>query len=152
MAKPKKKRTKKYRPREIGFPAIVYFNGRKLISEKIADDLELSLRMQLKAFREKPTMFSWSFIVGILLICDRLSYDVEEGEELRKEFTTAYRRMDDAWKVWVLHKEIAHSNIEYVESLAPLIYEFVQQFSGHEIVQAREYVSNHNAKPIGYEA
>lgn len=120
MAKPKKKRTKKYRPREIGFPAIVDFNGRKLISEKIADDLELSLRMQLKAFREKPTMFSWSFIVGILLICDRLSYDVEEGEELRKEFTTAYRRMDDAWKVWVLHKEIAHSNIEYVESLAPL--------------------------------
>lgn len=152
MPKPKKKRTKKYRPREPGFPAICDFNGRKLISEKIADDLELSMRMQLKAFRESPTIFAWSFVVGVLLICDRLSYDVEEGEELRKEFTTAYRRMDDAWKVWVLHNEVAHGNLDYVESIVPIIFEFVQQFSGHEIVQAREYVSNHNAKPIGYEA
>lgn len=151
MAKPKKKRTKKYHPRETGYAAIFDFEGRKLISQKIADDLEISFRMQIKSFREKPEMFSWSFIVGTLLICDRLSYDVEEGEEWRKEFSTAYKRMDDAWKVWELHKEIAHSNIDYVESLVPLIHEFVQQFSGHEIVQAREYVANHNAKPIGYE-
>lgn len=151
MTKPKKRRNKKYRPRQVAYHDILDIDGRDGISDEAADRLDVGFRMQIEDFRQNPSWTSYAYVIGTFLICDRLSYDVVEGDELRKDFTTGWRRMEDAWAVWIRDKQIAHANLDFVSSLSTQIYDFFKHFSYHEIAQAREYVSKHNLKPVGYE-
>lgn len=92
MAKPKKKRAKKYDPRKhhIAYLDILDISANKGLSEAAARRIELDARIHLQAFRSAPTFESWAYIVGLLLMADRLSYDVEEGPELRRDFEAAW--------------------------------------------------------------
>jgi len=131
MAKPKKKRAKKYDPRKhhIAYLDILDISANKGLSEAAARRIELDARIHLQAFRSAPTFESWAYIVGLLLMADRLSYDVEEGPELRRDFEAAWKQMDDAWRIWREQKIIATANLDFADALLGDLVQFFTHFT-----------------------
>lgn len=150
MAKPKKKRAKKYDPRKhhIAYLDILDISANKGLSEAVARRIELDARIHLQAFRSAPTFESWAYIVGLLLMADRLSYDVEEGPELRRDFEAAWKQMDDAWRIWREQKVIATANLDFADALLGDLVHFFTHFTYKEVEAARIYVSNHHLMPV----
>ena len=150
MAKSKKKRTKKYNPAKhhIAYLDILDISANKGLSEKAAQRIELDARIHLQSFRTEPTFDSWAYIVGLLLMADRLSYDVEEGPALRRDFEAAWRQMEDAWRIWKERKEIAVENLDFTDSILGDLVHFFTHFTYKEVEAARIYVSNHHLMPV----
>lgn len=93
--KAKKKRTKKYNPKKhrIGYLDMLDISANKGLSDRAAASIELDYRIHLQSFRTEPSHESWAYLVGLLLLADRLSYDLEEGEEFRREIEPALRQL-----------------------------------------------------------
>lgn len=148
--KPKKKRTKKYDPRRhrIGYLDMLDISANKGLSDRAAASIELDYRIHLKSFRTVPSHESWAYLVGLLLLADRLSYDLEEGEEFRREIEPAWRQVDAAWRIWQEHHVIAKENLLQAEALLPNLIELFKGFSYKEMDQALHYVMKHHLKPV----
>lgn len=150
MPKPKKKRSKKYNPAKhrIAYHEILDISGNKNLSRKTVEHIELDARIHLQVLRNEPTYDSWAYITGLLLMADRLSYDVEEGREIRCDFETAWRLLDDAWRIWCAKREIAAVNLDFVESQLSNLASFFTHFTYRELDEARIYVSEHHLMPV----
>lgn len=148
--KPKKKRTKKYDPRRhrIGYLDMLDISANKGLSDRAAASIELDYRIHLQSFRTEPTYESWAYLIGLLLLADRLSYDLEEGEEFRREIEPAWRQVDAAWRIWQEKHVIAKENLLQAEALLPNLIELFKGFSYKEMDQALHYVMKHHLKPV----
>ncbi len=85
---------------------------------------------------------------GLLLLADRLSYDLEEGEEFRREIEPAWRQVDAAWRIWQEKHVIAKENLLQAEALLPNLIELFKGFTYKEMDQALHYVMKHHLKPV----
>lgn len=87
-------------------------------------------------------------MIGLLLLADRLSYDLEEGEEFRREIEPAWRQVDAAWRIWQEKHVIAKENLLQAEALLPNLIELFKGFTYKEMDQALHYVMKHHLKPV----
>lgn len=85
---------------------------------------------------------------GLLLLADRLSYDLEEGEEFRREIEPAWRQVDAAWRIWQEKHVIAQENLLQAEALLQSLIELFKGFTYKEMDQALHYVMKHHLKPV----
>ena len=141
--KAKKKRTKKYNPKKhrIGYLDMLDISANKGLSDRAAASIELDYRIHLQSFRTEPSHESWAYLVGLLLLADRLSYDLEEGEEFRRE-------IEPAWRIWQERNVIAKENLLQAEALLPNLIELFKGFTYKEMDQALHYVMKHHLKPV----
>ena len=156
--KAKKKRTKKYNPKKhrIGYLDMLDISANKGLSDRAAASIELDYRIHLQSFRTEPTYESWAYLIGLLLLADRLSYDLEEGEEFRRERPTdkqqasdeKHRRFDAAWCIWQEKHVIAKENLLQAEALLQSLIELFKGFTYKEMDQALHYVMKHHLKPV----
>lgn len=148
--KAKKKRTKKYNPKKhrIGYLDMLDISANKGLSDRAAASIELDYRIHLQSFRTEPTYESWAYLIGLLLLADRLSYDLEEGEEFRREIEPAWRQVDAAWRIWQEKHVIARENLLQAEALLQNLIELFKGFTYKEMDQALHYVMKHHLKPV----
>lgn len=148
--KAKKKRTKKYNPKKhrIGYLDMLDISANKGLSDRAAASIELDYRIHLQSFRTEPSHESWAYLVGLLLLADRLSYDLEEGEEFRREIEPAWRQVDAAWRIWQEKHVIAQENLLQAEALLQSLIELLKGFTYKEMDQALHYVMKHHLKPV----
>ena len=81
-------------------------------------------------------------------LADRLSYDLEEGEEFRREIEPAWRQVDAAWRIWQEKHVIAQENLLQAEALLQSLIELFKGFTYKEMDQALHYVMKHHLKPV----
>ena len=81
-------------------------------------------------------------------LADRLSYDLEEGEEFRREIEPAWRQVDAAWRIWQEKHVIAKENLLQAEALLQSLIELFKGFTYKEMDQALHYVMKHHLKPV----
>lgn len=148
--KAKKKRTKKYNSKRhrIGYLDMLDISANKGLSDRAAASIELDYRIHLQSFRTEPSHESWAYLVGLLLLADRLSYDLEEGEEFRREIEPAWRQVDAAWRIWQEKHVIAQENLLQAEALLQSLIELFKGFTYKEMDQALHYVMKHHLKPV----
>lgn len=152
MPKSKSKRGKRYRPRTkpLGYIQALDPCGNELVSEEHLQDVERGFLIHLDAFVKEPNLDSWAMMAGVFLMADRLSYDpnLKGAEELRKYTTAAFRQLDDAWRIWTEKKVIAEQNLRLAREILPSVLDFLSNFTYNELSQAKEYVMNHDLKPV----
>ncbi len=132
----------------IGYLDMLDISANKGLSDRAAASIELDYRIHLQSFRTEPTYESWAYLIGLLLLADRLSYDLEEGEEFRREIEPAWRQVDAAWRIWQEKHVIAKENLLQAEALLQSLIELFKGFTYKEMDQALHYVMKHHLKPV----
>lgn len=151
MPKSKKKRNKPYRKRRVGYMEQFDIAGNQKVSDKTLEGIELSYRVHLDSFRREPTDDSWSYLVGVILMADRLSYAIEEGADFRRNTTAAWRQLHAAWRIWTEKQTIATQNLQLAEDILPDVIALFRQFTYNECDQSLQYVLKHDLCPVEIE-